>query len=758
MDFLISEGKNFKPKGFSDLIQEKFPDDCKNYKNPFFPILCFPQVFQMMHIRKSDIQPTFCYRTDYKRDILVAHILSYDYEQHLHIPKVTTNSDDPLEYRCQTDRRVFTPEEHVQWASEQTHPLASFNEVDEHVKKLVEERKLGEKHVNQYRKHILERWKKRAKDLEADQKIWKDSLDPQVRKVIGHIHMPLWNEILSNIDTPDWRLCADITQGMPLTGDIPPSYLWKISDEPPAPNDIETFRAEGIGCKIPKAIRQEKELMNFMWDNVLEEVEGNTIIGPFHPCSLDTSTSLIAARHIVLQPDKQRPCDDFTKSQANGGCHLNERIKMITVDRFMNNCNYLKHNIDVADNTSFKCFKGDHAKAFRQCPIKPSNRELFRIAVPTKLTEQQYIFEHLGLPFGGIPCPQQYSRISDCIARICRQRLLLYVEAYIDDLFGIDPETTADFGWECFRELHRLLGIKLKESKTEGPADDQTILGLLCKFGTGPCSVNLTEERRQKTISKLQNFLKKKFVSASEASSFAGKMEFAQKGIFGRSVRPYLQPFYARAHHRCATWTKSLDWAIRWLLHLMINLKGNVLHEFGKEPKQYMLYADGRGSPDHGGWVIFDCENTKKANFSSFPLDDTMREFFKGSKMGIALVEAWSVLIGIQEANFDEGSLITAFIDNENALAFIRKGYSWDFRMTWIVSAIWNLCAQKNYRIYFRRVFTDSNIADAPSRSKNVKNEHPDFEWNEVESKNAQAPPGWQQLMYAKNARGGHDI
>ena len=247
--------------------------------------------------------------------------------------------------------------------------------------------------------------------------------------------------------------------------------------------------------------------MNYMWENVLEEVSDGTILGPFHKNSLDVSDSLIAARHMVVQPDKWRPCDDYTKSHANEGVQLTERIEMITVDKFMTNCNYIKHNL-ITKEKNFLAFKGDHAKAFRQCPLMPSHRKLFRIAVPTKLTGEQYIFEHLGLPFGGVPCPQQYSRISHSIALICRELFLLYVEAYIDDLFGIEPENTADSGWEVFTELHKMLGIKLKESKTEPPAPASAILGLLCKFGTESFSVNLTEERRQKSIKKLKKMLK----------------------------------------------------------------------------------------------------------------------------------------------------------------------------------------------------------------------------------------------------------
>ena len=179
------------------------------------------------------------------------------------------------------------------------------------------------------------------------------------------------------------------------------------------------------------------------------------------------------------------------------------------------------------------------------------------------------------------------------------------------------------------------------------------------------------------------------------------------------------------------------------------------MYSFDTKPEEYIVYTDGRGAPEHGGWVSFKKSTAlTEGTYSTFPLDDTMKEFFSESAMDIALVEAWSVLVALKECRFKSGSLITIFVDNENALAFIRKGYCWDFRMTWLVSAIWKLAAEHNYRVYFKRVFTKSNIADSPSREIDLKQLYPNLTWTEVTSQTFEAPIGWKELMKTPNARG----
>ena len=682
------------------------------FNNKAFPLFCFPFIYHFQYNKPNDIETSVTRRCD-KATAMLA-IDNFDLREMIKVPNIVSDPSTPLQYRNEIHKRIFDPIEHATWALLQSHPFDINSEVDKKVIDLVELRNKGPEYVKLYRIFALEYWKVQAEELRPQQVEWANKLDDNVKKVIGHLHIPLWARMLKSTSSKDVNLFHDLTNGMPLAGSIPPSYNWTISDEPEPSFNASDWVNKDEPCELPRPVMKEK---HFMWDQAIQECRDVTMMGPFDPNSLGSKGRLIAARHIVVQPDKKRPCDNFTLCLTNLTVQLIERITMITVERFMANVLYIRKHLVFLLRPSLLGFKGDHATAFRQIAIKPSHRPLFTVALVSPLLNKMHFFEHLGLPFGGTACPQQYSRISHSICLILMEIFIIYVECFIDDLFGVEDEELAESTWNIFMEVHKMLGIRLKEKKLDLPDFKQVILGLLCTFGLGPYTVEITEERRQKMIKELTGYLTETFISQGDASSFAGKVEFAQKGIWGKSVRPFLQPFYARANGRMSGWTRNMDWACRWLRSLLIDVKPNVIEVSLKLP-HFILYTDARGSPPHAGWVSFDKKyGIKGATYSSIPLDNDMAVFLQGdADMMIAMVEAWGVLLALNAVKYPKGSLITVYIDNEHCLSFIRKGYSPDFRAAWIAGAIWRIAALNSWRIWFTRVFTDSNISDGPSR------------------------------------------
>ena len=142
--------------------------------------------------------------------------------------------------------------------------------------------------------------------------------------------------------------------------------------------------------------------------------------------------------------------------------------------------------------------KGDHAQAYRQCPVHPDDIPLLVCLVWDDAVGPAggfRAFAHKALPFGAFGAVWGYSRVGASVVHILRRLFAVAQFAYVDDFFRGTPRRYSAVQQWIFREVHMLLGIPLKEEKNHGPAAVLELLGLQVVSARNWAGLRLTDRR-----------------------------------------------------------------------------------------------------------------------------------------------------------------------------------------------------------------------------------------------------------------------
>ena len=139
-----------------------------------------------------------------------------------------------------------------------------------------------------------------------------------------------------------------------------------------------------------------------------------------------------------------------------------------------------------------------------------------------------------------------------------------------------------------------------------------------------------------------------------------------------------------------------------------------------RERKTLPIYIDGRcdSSKKHIGGIIFTPDGQHNEYFSS-PVSVNTLDALEDRSTQINAIEMIGVVVAIETwAEYVRGNNIILFIDNNTALSACIKGYSKAADISAMAGNMWLAMAKFQVCVYFARVNTKLNPADAPSREE----------------------------------------
>ena len=180
--------------------------------------------------------------------------------------------------------------------------------------------------------------------------------------------------------------------------------------------------------------------------------------------------------------------------------------------------------------------KCDVKSAYRNIPVHP------RDAGWLGMNWEGELFVDTALPFGLRSAPKIFTAVVDAFQWILTQAGVQLIFHYIDD-FAVVGRTER----ECARDMEKVnsmatvLGLPMEPSKTVGPANRMTFLGV--EIDTCDMELRLPEEKLEELKRVLVPWLGRKHCVKRDLESLAGKLQQACKVVW--PGRCFMRHFYA---------------------------------------------------------------------------------------------------------------------------------------------------------------------------------------------------------------------
>lgn len=204
-------------------------------------------------------------------------------------------------------------------------------------------------------------------------------------------------------------------------------------------------------------------------------------------------------------------------------------------------------------------------------------------------------------------------------------------------------------------------------------------------------------------------------LSAGDASKLAGKLQWASQHMFRRFGRGMLRPIFDQCKSRRGALSETLRDALRWWrrvlaegiceCHVWNPPDGQVVH----------LFCDAAGDPPRIAAVLF---VDGKTFYTDCPAPAEIVDGWAiRADQQIMGLELLSIALGVSVfAKELEKRKVVIHSDNRGAECGTRKGASRALDHSWLIHQLWAHFLQLKMAVLIKRVPTDDNIADLPSR------------------------------------------
>ena len=169
------------------------------------------------------------------------------------------------------DAKEMTPEEHIQKATTLGTPFRAQHTNGDRHRWVMDEMEQEGRGILKWRRRQLRYWEKRARETRSEMREWRDAMPSHVRDVIGHVNLPLLQEMLEHAGFPDENLIQDLRTGFPVIGVLPDSGVFKPIE---VGTILEKSELEQIARKQWKLYSTELkpfEHIEFAWSKIEEE-------------------------------------------------------------------------------------------------------------------------------------------------------------------------------------------------------------------------------------------------------------------------------------------------------------------------------------------------------------------------------------------------------------------------------------------------------------------------------------------------------
>ena len=576
------------------------------------------------------------------------------------------------------------------------------------------------------RVEFLKKWTARAKDLKLEEESFRKRMPEHVRNVLGDKRLVLFKEILDDLDYPDTKLTEDIACGFKLSGYMTKSNVFRARSKRPA-FSLETLRklSRSFNSRNVDALRkrQDAELEEQTWKETEEELRKGWI---FLDNSEDLDNKFLGRRFGIHQGSKVRVIDDCTCCGLNLTVGLHEKFKLHAID-FL--AAIMGHAFRTCPPGFIPAVKGrtyDLKSAYKQFAVSEGDRNTSRMGVNVPGQEAHAVIGFNSLPFGAVGSVAGFLRVSQALWYIGYFGLGLLWSAFCDDFTLLTrAELEQNSSWAC-ESLFSLLGMRYAtEGKKFLPFDSLfRTLGLevdVSQFSDGRAFVGHTESRKEELGAQLKQVLSNGALSPKEAEKLRGRMIFFEGFTFGRVANSSTKTLgrFCGSSNKPKPLDAEMTRALGFLQRRISD--GRPLEIQRNLHSTWLVFTDGACNQEDMtgsvGGVIYDPSGSCASFFGEAVPTAIMEDLFRRSKNPIHELEVLPVLIAsLAWGHHFTCAQVVYYIDNESArMAYIR-GPGETVRASLLVQSFVENEAAQQHRVWFGRVPSHSNPADAPSR------------------------------------------
>eukprot|EP00435_Cladocopium_sp_Y103_P041572 s3385_g11.t1 len=501
---------------------------------------------------------------------------------------------------------------------------------------------------------------------------------------------------------------------------------------------------------------------------------------------------------------KLRPIDDYAESRVNTAFGYSDKLDLRTLDQViwasaaivrcireghvdfrLSDGNHLTgpvHPLNLqGDNGTPMVSVLDLSSAYKQFALSPICRRMSVISIRDPVSGQCMCFEGRVLPFGATASVVHFNRIARLVQAVGFRCGILWGN-YFDDYPMVTTKILARSSMTASTTLLDLLGFEYATHKLKPFADRSSVLGVdidLDKVDEGLILVRNKPSRVEEVTKIIDRILQIGTASPKEASSLAGRLQFADSQVMGRLGRLAMFDFRQCLKQdgtelsRVEEVTKIIDRilqngtvspkeasslagrlqfadsqvmgrlgrlamfdfrqclkqdgtelrldgpAIKSLEVMRSRLLSGRPRELSCSPggPPVVVNTDGASEGDlHtiGGVMTF---NGAHSFFSCKVPDELVSEWRQTYQHIIGLVELYAVVVAASVWSADlSGKRVLFFVDNQPALDALIKGTSASPEFRRLLES-WEVQADATGAlVWFSRVPSNSNPADGPSR------------------------------------------
>ena len=478
-----------------------------------------------------------------------------------------------------------------------------------------------------------------------------------------------------------------------------------------------------------------------LWNKIMKEVKEKRVAGPFNT---------IPFSNYIQSPIGLVP---KTGNQTRLIFHLSYNFSGTETSVNANTpaewCTVQYHDLDYAVDSALRVLEqtwgryepgstqgyqgrlffgaSDLRSAYRMLPLAPESWPLVIMKAVNPVTNMtQYLVEK-HLPFGGSISCSHFQRFSNALKHLVEYSTggRYRVTNYLDDfLFVAETRSRCNYLVREFLRICELIHFLVSMEKTEWASTQVVFLGILLDGESKTLAV--PENKRQKAINLLSNFMDRKRATVHELQALCGYLNFLNRAIFaGRAFTRRMYAKYAvivrngqdaklKKHHHvrldkefkfdCAVWKKFLTCPDA----IVLNRPMIDRHAF-KTAKEIRFYSDASAGENRG----FGCILGKNWLFSQWEPG-----YICMYKPSINYLELYALCAGI--LTWEEqlkNCRITIFCNNTSALGMVNEFTSSCPNCMFLLRMLALNGLQYNRRIFVKYVESAKNdLADSLSR------------------------------------------
>ena len=581
---------------------------------------------------------------------------------------------------------------------------------------------MGEE-IKAWRERQMQQVRLKAAELQEQRALWTEQLHPRVRRVIGHLHLPLLNWMVNISNHSDVHYMETLMTGRNVVGEIGKAYIYPADNNPSKITVEEWARTPGSrNKKVLSNIKAtgDDDLDQLSWEKTLKEIE-NGYGRVLQDHEWDINTACVTGRFPKWEQKSDgswsvRNISNWRESKGNDATSMRERYMPDDLTTAYNVIRALK--TAAGRGTILNAYKCDWAMAFRQTPTHPSQAQLTLEATWNPHRRQVEVLEVFGQPFGSKGSQYNFIRDPAAMVHFGRSYLGLVVAHYTDDLWGIEPEATCNQAYNLWTELHKLVGWKLDHAKSPPPGRTCTLLGGELHVGWQIPFATNTQQRMDKLCAECQHHKNEGRLTAGDAAHLAGALGFATTLWWGKKGKASLAPLRVRQHyHGPPALNPSLHECFDyWIRESQVPQPRPILTSTANLPL-HVTITDGEGTGWAGIVYLRPRQHSWVPQATRVRLPDHWRQTWLQDKTtDINEVEAASAPIALCTWPGLTDGMWLHFTDNTSAEHTLVKGSSRINGLNRIANFTWTTCARRHLLLWTDRVATADNPADGLSR------------------------------------------